>query len=167
MKNFILKFVFFSFFLFTFSCDNQKTTEKSPQELSKYILVDKEGNPIPLPKDKLIVVNFLAYSCVSCMKEIPEMKKVVLMPQYRDKFQIIGIVIDSSKGDLTDPTFPIYTNHNANLVRFPVRGTPTTYIITPKGKKFVVIIGAVNEESFKKFLDEALEKYKKEKEKKN
>ncbi len=162
-------FTFFLFFILIFSCDDKKSVknEKSNEKLSKYILVDKEGNPIPLPKDKLIIVNFLAYSCVSCMKEIPVMKKVVLMPQYRDKFQIIGIVIDSSKGDLTDPLFPIYPNHNVNFVRFPVRGTPTTYIITPKGKKLVVIIGAVNEENFKKFLNEALEKYKKEKEKKN
>ncbi len=167
MKNFILKFIFFPFLLFIFSCDNQKTIEKSPQELSKYILVDKDGNPIPLPKDKLIIVNFLAYSCISCMREIPEMKKVISLPEYRNKFKIIGIVIDSSKGDLSDPLFPIYTSHNANFVRFPVRGTPTTYIITPKGKKLVVIIGAVNEKSFKKFLNEALEKYKKEKENRN
>lgn len=162
-------FTVFLFFLLIFSCDDNKSVknEKSPKELSKYILVDKEGNPIPLPKDKLIIVNFLAYSCISCMREIPEMKKVISLPEYRNKFQIIGMVIDSSKGDLSDPLFPIYPSHNANFVRFPVRGTPTTYIITPKGKKLVVIIGAVNEKSFKKFLNEALEKYKKEKEREN
>ena len=159
MKN-LHKIFFIPLFLLIFSCEKDKNTEKSPEELSKYILVDKNGKPIPLPKDKLIVVNFLAYSCVSCMKEIPEMKKVISLPEYKNKFQIIGIVIDSSKGDLSDPLFPIYPNHNANFVRFPVRGTPTTYIITPEGKKLVSIIGAVNEESFKKFLNEALKKYK-------
>ena len=155
--NFLVIFIPF----FIFSCDKESKTEKTTENLSKYILVDKNGNPIPLPKDKLIVVNFLAYSCVSCMKEIPEMKKVISLPKYRDKFQIIGMVIDSPDGDLSDPLFPIYPNNNVNFVRFPVRGTPTTYIITPEGKKLVYIIGAVNEESFRKFLDEALEKYKK------
>ncbi len=151
--------IFLLFFIFIVSCNN-KTEENKTENLSKYILVDKNGNPIPLPKDKLIVVNFLAYSCISCMKEMPIMKKVISSPEYRDKFQIIGIVIDSPKGDLSDPTFPIYPNNDVNFVRFPVKGTPTTYIITPEGKKLVIIFGAITEESFKKFLNQALEKYK-------
>ncbi len=142
-------------FLFLFSC---KSTDKGNVTVSKHILIDANGKPIHLPQDKLIVVNFLAYSCSSCMKEIPEMKKVISQSPYKERFKIIGMVIDSKKGDLTDKLFPIYPNNKANFVRFPVSGTPTTYIITPKGKKLVVIFGAVNEERFKKFLDQAWNK---------
>ncbi len=144
--------------VFIFSC---KSKNEDSITVSKHILIDANGKPIPLPQDKLIVVNFLAYSCSSCMKEIPEMKKVITQSPYKDRFKIVGMVIDSKKGDLTDKVFPIYPNNRANFVRFSVSGTPTTYIITPKGKKLVVIFGAVNEERFKKFLDEAWKKWKK------
>ncbi|WP_457639360.1 TlpA family protein disulfide reductase [Persephonella sp.] len=125
---------------------------------SSHLLVDINGNPIPIPEDKLVVLNFMAYSCGACMKEIPVMKKVISQPPYRDKFQIIALVIDSEKGDLSDPQFPIYPNNRYNFVRFPVPGTPTTYIITPEGRKLVIIHGAVTEENFRKFLKKALEK---------
>ncbi|WP_457641604.1 TlpA family protein disulfide reductase [Persephonella sp.] len=133
-----------------------KTQER--KDFHKYLLIDKNGNPVPLPEDKIIVLNFMAYSCNSCMKEIPVMKKIIQEPEFKNKFQIIAMVIDSERGDLSDPIFPIYPNHKQNFVRFPVPGTPTTYIITPKGKKLVTIYGAVTEENFRKFLREALKK---------
>ena len=141
-------------FLF-FSCQKEKVNNK---EAFKSILLSADGKPIPLPKNKLIFVNFLAYSCTSCMKEMPIIKKVLSEPKYKNKFQFIGIVIDSNEGDFSDPNFPIYPGDKRNFVRFPVRGTPTTYIITPKGKKLLVIFGAVTEENLRKFLDQAIQK---------
>lgn len=143
------------FFLLGCQEEKKKTIVKNDS-----LLIDINGNPIPLPKDKLIILNFLAYSCSSCMKEIPILKKVLKEPEFKDKFQIIGIVIDSKKGDFSDPDFPIYPGHNQNFVRFPVPGTPTTYIITPNGKKLVIIYGAVTEKNLRKFLNQALEKAK-------
>jgi len=151
--------LFFVFLLAFFSCQKEEKTEK--KDIHKYILVDKNLKPIPLPEDKLIVVNFLAYSCGSCMKELPVIKKVLREKDYREKFSFIGIVIDSDKGDFSDPDFPIYPGHKQNFVRFPVPGTPTTYIITPQGRKLVIIHGAVTEENFRNFLNQALEKVKK------
>ena len=156
-RRYIYLLFLFIISTFLYSC---KSKDKSDITVSKHILIDVNGNPIPLPKDKLIVINFLAYTCSSCMKEIPEMKKVMTQSPYKDRFVIIGMVIDSEKGDKRDPLFPIYPNNRANFVRFPVSGTPTTYIITPKGKKLVIIFGAVNEKRFKKFLDEAWSKWK-------
>ncbi len=129
--------------------------------VSKHILVNKEGKEIPLPKDRLIFINFMAYSCGSCMKELPVIKKVLSDPEYRDKFVFIGCVIDADKDTLEDKNFPFYSCNRSNFVRFPVPGTPTTYIITPEGKKLVVIFGAITEENLKKFLDDALKKYEK------
>jgi len=156
IRHFLL---FFIFLLACFSCQKEEKTEK--KDIHKYILVDKSSNPIPLPEDKLIVVNFLAYSCGSCMKELPVIKKVLREKDYRERFNFIGIVIDSDKGDFSDPDFPIYPGHKQNFIRFPVPGTPTTYIITPQGRKLVIIHGAVTEENFRKFLNQALEKVKK------
>ena len=157
------KYLFFFLFLFFVSCGNNDNTNN--KSISKNaILVDAKGNPIPIDKNKIIIVNFLSFSCVSCMKELPVFKKVLNKPKYKDKFQFIGIALDSSEGDFKDKDLPIYPNNNVNFVRFKVNGTPTTYIITPDGKKLVVIYGAVTEKSLEKFLDEALkkaEKYKK------
>jgi len=136
----------------------QKEDKKTAKPVSKHILIDAQGNPVPLPEDKLIVLNFMAYSCTACMEEIPVMKKVIQEPEFKDKFQIIAMVIDSDKPDLSDPLFPIYPNNRHNFVRFPVPGTPTTYIITPQGKKLVIIYGAITEENFRKFLKQALKK---------
>ena len=148
--------LFLSFFVLSLSC--QKEEKTADRDIHRYILVDKNGNPIPLPENKLIVVNFLAYSCSSCMREIPVLKKVIQEPRFKDKFHLIGIVIDSDKGDFSDPVFPVYPAHKQDFVRFPVPGTPTTYIITTEGKKLVVIYGAVTEQNFRKFLKQALKK---------
>ncbi len=145
----------FILFLFNAGCKEKKESIT----VSKHILINKEGKPIPLPEGKLIVINFMAYSCGSCMKELPVIKKVLSSSKYRDKFSFIGCVIDADKDDLKDKDFPFYSCNRANFVRFPVPGTPTTYVITPKGKKLIFIFGAVTEENLKKFLDEALRKY--------
>ncbi len=160
MRKLLLLFLL-SFFLFL-SCQEK---EKNISQYAKYLLVDKSGKEIPIPEDKLIFLNFMAYSCTSCMKELPIIKKVLKEKPYKDRFVFIGCVIDTNKNDLSDPEFPMYACSRANFVRFPVPGTPTTYIITPKGKKLVVIFGAVTEENLRKFLNQAIKKYEKIKEK--
>ncbi len=149
-------YILLIFIILTEGCEKKDKTDS--KKTHRYILIDINTNPVPLPEDKLIVLNFMAYSCSACIEEIPVMKKVIQEEEFRDKFQIIGMVIDSKTGDLSDPLFPIYPNHRQNFVRFPVPGTPTTYIITPRGKKLIIIYGAVTEEKFRKFLREALRK---------
>jgi len=142
------------------SCKNKSEKKESVSISKGAVIVDINGNSIPLPEDKLIVLNFMAYGCSSCMKEIPVLKKVLKEPEFKDKFVLIGMVIDSTKNDFSDPEFPKYANNKVNFVRFPVPGTPTTYIITPKGKKLIYILGAITEESLKNYLRKALERYK-------
>ncbi len=149
-------------FLFLTGCNTEKREDSSLKtKKTNAILIDAKGNPVPLPKDKLILVNFMAYSCSACMEEIPTIKKILSLPNYKDKFKVIAFAIDSTENNLKDKEFPIYGNNKLNQVRFPVPGTPTTYIITPQGKKLVIIVGAVREDRLKNFLNEALEKYNK------
>ncbi len=160
MKSFY--FVIFFLLSFIIGCKEQVKIDK---ETAKAILLTKDDKPLQLPKDKLIVVNFFAYSCTTCMKEMPILKKVITQdPEFKDKFIIIGMALDGDKDDLSDPTFPKYVNNRKNFVRFPVPGTPTTYIIDYRGKKYAVIYGAMPEDQLRKVLKEAWEKYKKQKE---
>ncbi len=160
MKKLLMILLVFSLF---YGCKEQVKIDK---ETLKAILLTKDDKPIQLPKDKLIVVNFFAYSCTTCMKEMPVLKKVITEdPEFKDKFVIIGMALDGDEDDLSDPSFPKYVNNRKNFVRFPVPGTPTTYIIDHTGKKYAVIYGAMPEEQLRQVLKEAWEKYKKQKEK--
>ena len=118
------------------------------KSFAKDMLKDKFGNPVKLPENKLIVLNFMAYSCGHCMAEIPIIKKVSREPEFKNNFVVIAFAIDGKQNDFKDPEFPIYANHPENQVRFPILGTPTTYIITPNGKKLITIYGALTEEKF-------------------
>lgn len=124
-------------------------------------LYDKNGSEVSLPQDRLIILNFMAYSCGHCMAEIPVFKKVLAKPQYKEMFAIYGFAIDGKENNLKDPYFPIYTNNPRNNVVFPLMGTPTTYIIDPQGKKLQIIYGSITERSLEEFLSKSLEKYRK------
>lgn len=121
-------------------------------------LYDKFGKEIPLPQDKIIILNFMAYSCGHCMAEIPIFKKVLKEPEFKDKFVIYGFAIDGKENNFQDKDFPIYANNPKNNVLFPTMGTPTTYIISPSGRKLQIIYGAVTEENLRKFLRESIKK---------
>ncbi len=156
---------FFLVFLILF-IDGCKEKVKVDRETAKIILLTEDNKEIPLPKDKLIVVNFFAYSCTSCMREMPILKRVITEdPEFKEKFVIIGMALDGDKDDLSDPKFPKYVNNRKNFVRFPVPGTPTTYIIDYTGRKYAVIYGSTTEEQLKEILREAWNKYIKQKEK--
>lgn len=123
-------------------------------------LYDKNGNKISFPKDKLIILNFMAYSCGHCMAEIPVFKKVLSKPEYADKFVIYGFAIDGKENNFKDKQFPIYSNNLKNNVVFPVMGTPTTYIVDFSGKKLEIIYGSITEKKLEQFLKESLKKHK-------
>ncbi|WP_084609399.1 TlpA family protein disulfide reductase [Sulfurihydrogenibium subterraneum] len=124
----------------------------------KTLLLDKFSNPVPLPSDKLIILNFMAYSCGHCMAEIPTIKKVLKEKEFEGRFVVIAFALDGKENNFKDRDFPIYANNPKNQVIFPIFGTPTTYIITPSGKKLAVIYGALTEENIRKYLREALSK---------
>lgn len=141
------KVFFLVLMLFSLSFSKEKT-----------LLLDKFSNPVPLPSDKLIILNFMAYSCGHCMAEIPTIKKVLKEKEFEGKFIVIAFALDGKDNNFKDKDFPIYANNPKNQVLFPIFGTPTTYIINPSGKKLAVVYGALTEENLRKYLREALSK---------
>ncbi|MCX7738818.1 MAG: TlpA family protein disulfide reductase [Hydrogenothermaceae bacterium] len=121
-------------------------------------LFDKSGREIPLPKDKILILNFISYSCGHCMAEIPVFKKVLSKQEFRGRFILYTFSLDGKENNFKDPEFPIYANNSKNNVLFPTMGTPTTYIISPSGKKLEVIYGSITEKSLESFLQNSLRK---------
>ncbi|HEV09254.1 MAG TPA: TlpA family protein disulfide reductase [Sulfurihydrogenibium azorense] len=127
-------------------------------QTKKVLLLDKNGNPVPLPQDKIILLNFMAYTCGYCMAEIPTIKKVLQEKEFKDKVVVIAFALDGKENNFKDKDFPIYANNPKNQVIFPIMGTPTTYIINSSGKKLAIIYGALTEENLRKYLREAISK---------
>ncbi len=86
------------------------------------------------------------------------MKKILTI------FLFVFLFVSCQKDKEPRPSpYLLYPSSSQNFVRFPVPGTPTTYIITSGGKKLVIIYGAATEGNFRKFLFQALKKAKKSK----
>ncbi len=73
---------------------NQWQTEQQPQPLPTFSFPDLNGTPHSSTewKSKIIVLNFWATWCPSCLKEIPAF--MTLQTQYGEKVQFVGIALD-------------------------------------------------------------------------
>ncbi len=142
------KIILLVFLIFTFSFGVEK----------KVVILDKFGNPISLPENKIILLNFMAYSCGHCMAEIPTIKKVLKEKEFKDRVVVIAFAVDGKENNLKDKDFPIYANNPKNQVVFPIMGTPTTYIVNSSGKKLALIYGSLTEENLRKYLQDAISK---------
>lgn len=73
---------------------HQWQTERQPMPLATFSFPDLNGTPHS-PSEwqgKILVLNFWATWCPSCLKEIPAF--MLLQSQYREKVQFIGIALD-------------------------------------------------------------------------
>ena len=73
---------------------NQWQLEKQPMPLPEFSFPDLNGTPQISTqwKGKIIVLNFWATWCPSCLKEMPEF--MTLQTKYGDKVQFVGIALD-------------------------------------------------------------------------
>lgn len=73
---------------------NQWQLEKQPMPLPEFSFPDLNGTPQISSQwqGKILVLNFWATWCPSCLKEIPEFMK--LQTEYGGKVQFVGIALD-------------------------------------------------------------------------
>ena len=73
---------------------DQWQTEQQPMPLPTFSFPDLNGTPRSSNEwqNKVIVLNFWATWCPSCLKEIPEF--MALQTQYGEKVQFVGIALD-------------------------------------------------------------------------
>ena len=94
-------------------------------------------------KGKVLLLDFWATWCAPCKHEMPSVKKVY--GKYKDKgFEIVGISLDKSRGDLdrylsaNNIQWPQYFDgkywQNEIAVKYGVQSIPATFLIDKKGK---------------------------------
>lgn len=106
-----------------------------------------------------VVVNFWATWCSPCIREIPELQR------FYDKHQHEGVtVIGINFEELTTEqlkqaigefgiSYPVLKIGTVPLVPFePLKGLPSTFVVSPEGKLVKSWLGPVNEETLKAYL---------------
>ena len=132
-------------------------------ELVDFQLLDLSGHKHALSdyRDRWVIINFWATWCGPCIKEIPEL--VELQRKYRTTVQVLGINFEQSTtnnirryGNQLDINYPILRITDEPLVPFePLKGLPTTFIVSPKGKIIHRHLGPMSYEQLKQWIDPA------------
>jgi len=135
------------------------------QELTDVTFVDLDGNKSKLSdyRGKWVVVNLWATWCPPCLKEIPD-----LVMFHEDHSKKDAIVIGVNYEDI-DPqkakNFAESQMVNFPIVRFegkpdgrntpfgPLKGLPTTYMVTPEGKIVAARTGMVDSKMLEDFIE--------------
>ena len=124
------------------------------ESITSFEFVDIKGNSFKSNelKGKTIVLNFWSTSCAPCIKEIPELNKLV--NSLVDKEIIfIGVTFYSSKEQLLNSFLPknpfLYNIVTVNANDYKINSVPT-HIIIDKNQKVIEKIVGYSEENMKK-----------------
>ncbi len=156
----------------------QEATEKQTQEAQTLTLVTTQNLPIKLTatangikfegyEGKVVLLDFFATWCPPCKAEIPHLAN--LQERYKDKLQIIGILMEENKDNMEVEAFikdfkmnyPV-TNSPANFELSQalggVRSLPTMVMYDKNGSYFTHYVGAAPEEMIEADIKKALSK---------
>lgn len=132
-----------SLMLLNVSADDRLTLPRlaEPFRATDFTTVDESGGSHRLSdyRGKLVLLNFWASWCPPCRDEMPSMES--LWQQVKDKPVVILAVNVGEDADTIfeftgnyPVSFPLLLDRDGAIVEsYPVRGLPTTYIISPRG----------------------------------
>ncbi len=138
----------------------------SANAVENFSLADLDGKEHKLAdeKGKWVIINYWATWCPPCVEEIPEL--IFFHDQHKEKDAIVwGVNFEdvpekTVRNFLEDymVSYPILLAEPGRYSYFgPIRGLPTTYIISPEGKLVHTKVGKVSVE----YLENMIKKLKK------
>lgn len=116
---------------------------------------------------KWVVLNVWGTRCPPCVEEMPELQAFHDRRSGKDAM-VVGVAIDFPSYGYADKQevakfvddyfidFPILLGDASVVPGFgggPLRGTPTSFVYTPKGELVAVQLGAVTESMISRFID--------------
>jgi cytochrome c biogenesis protein CcmG/thiol:disulfide interchange protein DsbE len=114
---------------------------RNPDPAPEFKLAGLDGKPVSVAdfKGKVILVNFWATWCGPCRAEIPDL--VELQNKYKDRLQIIGLVVDDDSGAIKDFVKEFGINYPVAIATTELRmqyggipALPTSFVLDTEGR---------------------------------
>jgi peroxiredoxin len=143
-----------------------KIRDVKPEPVPDLTLETMDGETINLAeqKGKTLLINFWATWCAPCREEIPDLK--TLHSELKaEGLTVIGIALDRQGREVVAPfvneqsiNYPIVIDDEGTVESAfgPIRGLPTTLLVTPGGQVTKRILGVFPTEKMKPTLQEML-----------
>jgi thiol-disulfide isomerase/thioredoxin len=124
--------------------ENQATIRfvRNPDPAPEFTLAGLDGKPVTLAgsKGKVILVNFWATWCGPCRAEIPDL--VELQKKYKDRLQILGLVVDDEDLDAIKKfsarygiNYPVALATNDIRIQYGgIPALPTSFVLDSEGR---------------------------------
>lgn len=120
-----------------------------------FTLTTIEGKPVSLSdySGKVVLVNFWATWCPSCISEMPDYEQV--FQQKSPEFVVLGVNLQESGGHVQQYaaglglTFPVLLDEDGSVTthQYQVTGMPGSFIVDRQGKIFYRHVGPMNAET--------------------
>lgn len=130
----------------------------------EWVLVDLEGNPVPLSvfREKVVFLSIWATWCPPCRAEMPNIQRL-----YNDYGDRVAMILASNEEEQRlkdflaeyDYDLPVYRMVRTPPAVFRTSSIPTTFLITAEGRIVVQKTGAARWDGkyFRDYLDSLLE----------
>ena len=107
-----------------------------------FVLADIDGNQYRLSdyRGQVVIINFWATWCPPCRAEMPSMQRAWQQLE-KDGILMLGINVGEDEDTIFQFTanypveFPLLMDQDSRVInQWPVRGLPTTFVVSPEGK---------------------------------
>lgn len=168
MKKILLAVLLLATFIVSGCSAESQPADKAPAAATAHTAPDfnftyLDGTQSNLAKlqGKPVFLNFWATWCPPCVGEMPHFE--TLYPKYKDKITFIAVSVDDNAADAKqfvvqrNFSFPVaHADAQDIMQKYNIPGIPASYLLDADGKIIVSVIGAMNQQTLEKFLQQSL-----------
>jgi peroxiredoxin len=131
---------------------------------SKFLLIDGSTTTLSAMRGQVVLVNFWATSCTSCVAEMPEL--IETHQRYKDKgYETVAVAMSYDPAtyvlnfaNTRNLPFKVALDQNDTLAKAwgDVKLTPTTFIVNKRGEIVKSFVGPPNFDSLHALIEDLL-----------